>query len=228
MTFGPSASLRQRGFEGERSSTESTSRGSLQPRVDHTGRQFPKEGGSDLPGLLPARLGFAAEGTDPPAVAAAPGDALRPRAQQPLDWSHRGPGPPSTQELFLLSLVQGRLHCPHLLPPARHQHVFLLSVPLSAARHPHPGRSQRQAGVGCESHLQGRCRPSQLFPHQHLQAGHEPLQASEDTWLCGSTAWRVLLASRGSRPWMLLNLPVPSQPQHRDPPPVPCVSRAEG
>ena len=153
MTFGPSASLGQRGFEGGRSSTESTSWGSLHPRVDHTGRQFPKEGGSHLPGLLPARLGFAAEGTGPLAVAAAPGDALRPRAQQPLDWSHRGPGPPSTQELFLLSRVQGRLHRPHLLPPARHQHVFLLSVPLSAARHPHPGRSQRQAGVGCESRI---------------------------------------------------------------------------
>ena len=73
MTFGPSASLGQRGFEGGRSSTESTSRGSLHPRVDHTGRQFPKEGGSHLPGLLPARLGFAAEGTGPLAVAAAPG-----------------------------------------------------------------------------------------------------------------------------------------------------------
>ena len=48
------------------------------PRVDHTIRQFPKEGESDLPGFPPGRRGFAAEIMDPPAVAAAPGDALRP------------------------------------------------------------------------------------------------------------------------------------------------------
>lgn len=78
LTFGTSASLGQRGFEGQGSSTERTSRGSLHPRVDHTIRQFPKEGESDLPGFPPGRRGFAAEIMDPPAVAAAPGDALRP------------------------------------------------------------------------------------------------------------------------------------------------------
>lgn len=52
--------------------------GSLHPRVDHTVRQLPKGGESNLPGFLPGRRGFAAEIMDPPAMAAAPGDALRP------------------------------------------------------------------------------------------------------------------------------------------------------
>lgn len=52
--------------------------GSLHSTVDHTVRQLPKEGKSNLPGFLPGRRGFAAEIMDPPAMAAAPGDALRP------------------------------------------------------------------------------------------------------------------------------------------------------
>ena len=69
--------MAERGKDPESDQIE-VSRGSLHPRVDHTIRQFPKEGESDLPGFPPGRRGFAAEIMDPPAVAAAPGDALRP------------------------------------------------------------------------------------------------------------------------------------------------------
>lgn len=121
LTFGTSASLGQRGFEGQCSSTERTSRGFCIPEWTTPSGSYQRrvkasclvscQVDEDLLQRLWTLLLW-----QPPQVTHCA------RARHPLGLSHAQPGPSSTQERFLLSPVQGRLQRPRPLPLAHHQH----------------------------------------------------------------------------------------------------------